>query len=262
MTAHRFAAHQHLEPLLARHPLADLGEAGTRPWRRAAPAASGRSCITVAAPISETSSSRSHSGSQIRRPSEASSWPRRAAGQVVVRLAGADHRPLDVAHRLPPPEPLGLRAARRRPPRRRRGAPPARRRPATGRSSLPNRHERMQSQPMSSAGSPEWQSSQSITAARPGSSTMRLPSRKSPWTRHSRSGGGGRVEPQPAQARPRRPAAARRSRRARRLPQLAGRERRVAARARRRHRCPRPSIEWIRASASPSWAGSARAGRR
>ncbi len=44
---------------------------------------------------------------------------------------------------------------------------------------------------MSSAGSPEWQSSQSITAARPDSSTIRLPSRKSPWTRHSLAGRGG-----------------------------------------------------------------------
>ena len=54
---------------------------------------------------------------------------------------------------------------------------------------------------MSSAGSPEWHSSQSITAARPDSSTIRLPSRKSPWTRHSRSGGWRRVEAQPAEPR-------------------------------------------------------------
>ena len=48
----------------------------------------------------------------------------------------------------------------------------------------------MQSQPRSSAGSPLWASSQSITAARPCWSTIRLPSRKSPWTTRGSTGPG------------------------------------------------------------------------
>ncbi len=47
------------------------------------------------------------------------------------------------------------------------------------------------SQPMSSAGSPPWASSQSITAARPEPSTMKLPSRKSPWIRAGAGAGSG-----------------------------------------------------------------------
>ena len=43
---------------------------------------------------------------------------------------------------------------------------------------------------MSSAGSPRCASSQSITAARPCSSTMKLPRRKSPWTRPGSAGSG------------------------------------------------------------------------
>ena len=38
----------------------------------------------------------------MRRPSEASSAEGAGPGQMVVGLAGADHRPLDVAHRRPP----------------------------------------------------------------------------------------------------------------------------------------------------------------
>ena len=120
-----------------------------------------------------------------------------------------------------------------------------------------------QSQARSSAGSPEWHSSQSITAARPGSSTIRLPRRKSPWTR-ARAGGRRRVQPQPAQ-----PSLDRGQRLAdlveRVLPQLAGRERGIPA-ARRHARDRPPSIEWIRASAVAQLGGQplarAREGRR
>ena len=77
----------------------------------------------------------------------------------------------------------GRRARRRRSARRR--SP----RPATGRSE-PNRQARTHSQPRSSIGSPRWASSQSSTAARPSSSTMRLPSRKSPCTTPGSTGGG------------------------------------------------------------------------
>ena len=110
--------------------------------------------------------------------------------EVVVRLAGADHRPLDVAERLPVADPV---AVDRRTAGRLVGGDELvqlARRPATGRSSLPKRQERMQSQPMSSAGSPRWASSQSITAARPSSSTMKLPSRKSPCTSRGSAGSG------------------------------------------------------------------------
>src|SRR6478672_46467 len=96
---------------------------------------------------------------------------------------------------------------------------------------------------MSSAGSPEWHSSQSITAARPDSSTIRLPSRKSPWTRHSRGGGG------------------RGLRRSQRSPtSTAGSGSPISsivASHSAQAASAGASIEWIRASASPSWAGSA-----
>ena len=177
-----------------------------------------------------------------------------AARQVVVGLAGADHRPLDVPERLPPPDPLEHPAGGLPPPRRRRGTPPAPPSPATGRSSLPNRQDRMQSQPTSSAGSPTWHSSQSITAASPSSSTMKLPSRKSPWTRRRRRPARGRL-PAASAGRPRRRAAARRSGRAPapRARMLARAGSPPGARAP-PSRSPR-SIEWIRASASASWPG-------
>ena len=177
------------------------------------------------------------------------------AGQMVMGLPRADDRPLDVAEDLPEAQPLGARPAAPRPPDRPRGRDRRCPTPATGSSSLPKRQERMQSQPMSSAGSPRWASSQSITAASPSASTMKLPSRKSPWTsrRLDRLRG---VCAQPAQAE------------LDRWQRLADRDRAGAptprsARWPDRRRGPagrrraRPgSIAWILASASASWPGS------
>ena len=176
-------------------------------------------------------------------------------------LAGADHRPLDVAHRLPPPQALGLR---RLAPRRlvgveellaaRRARPPGGRRCRTATSGC-------RASPCPRPGSPAWHSSQSITAARPplvddqvAEPEVAVDERLALRRRRA-------VEPQPAQARPRRPAAARRSGRA---PPPTARRRRAPGRrpARRRRRPPRARSSGSRASASPSSAGQALAGRR
>src|SRR5215207_6157837 len=128
--------------------------------------------------------------------------------------------------------------------------------PATGFSLLPKRHERTQSQPMSSAGSPEWHSSQSITAARPDAPTIRFPRRKSPCTRHSRAGGGGGCSR--SQRRPTSTAGSGSptpSRVASHSSQAANAGSESEAET---PSISRPSIEWIRASACPSCARSTR----
>ena len=138
----------------------------------------------------------------------------RRAAEVAPRLHDADDAPLERAEHLPPAERLevdrraaGRLVGRRPAPRGWRRRPPG--------SGEPNRHARTQNQPRSSIGSPRWASSQSRTACSPSGSTSRLPSRKSPWTTRG-SFERRPVRLEPAEARARRPGAARRARRARR----------------------------------------------
>ena len=125
--------------------------------------------------------------------------------------------------------------------------------PATGRSSLPKRQERMQSQPMSSAGSPRWASSQSITAARPSSSTMKLPRRKSPWTSRGSAGTGelARSQRSPSSTAGSGSPISSSWRSHSSIWARAGSPSTAGSNA---PQLPKPAVEWIRASASPSWA--------
>ena len=115
-------------------------------------------------------------------PSDGRQLDRSAGPRQVTRgLQHADRAPTQGAQRLPPAQVIAGRRWSRRLARRRRSA--RRRcphRPPAGRE--PKRQARTHNQPRSSTGSPRWASSQSSTAASPWSSTMRLPSRKSPCT--------------------------------------------------------------------------------
>ena len=129
----------------------------------------------------------------------------RAAGaaQVGRGLQRADDRPLDRGVDLPPRDPVACRSASPpgggvAPRAGRRGR--RTRRPGRG---PPKRQAGAQSQPMSSAGSPAWASSQSSTPRRPSGPTRRLPMRKSPCTvtrGTAAAGGGPRASARPARA--------------------------------------------------------------
>ena len=111
------------------------------------------------------------------------------ARQVRLGLADAHDRPLPGAQHLPP---VHRRPIDRHPCRRfvridQFVVVPRPRRPEDAR---PNRHAFTHSQPRSSIGSPMWASSQSITAFKPVSPTMRFPRRKSPCTTAARPGAG------------------------------------------------------------------------
>ena len=116
--------------------------------------------------------------------------------------------PLGLAEHVPPAQARRVDLARRSPSSNSSTLP----KPAATRSSAPKRQGRAQTHARSSAGSPRCQNSQSTIASRPSSPTMKLPSRKSPWTTPGAPAWG--CSRSASAARARAPAAPRRPRRA------------------------------------------------
>ena len=176
------AGHDVLGEVAAARRRASRAPSAARRARRRRATASGAVPHAAAFHSSGASSSiRSHSCSATRRPIAASSCERTAPREVRRRPGPCSRCPTAASSRR------ATSAARRDRPVR----PPAPSYAATSwsivptpptSSGAPNRHALTHNHARSSRGSPTWTSSQSIAAASPSSSTITLPSRRSPCT--------------------------------------------------------------------------------